>query len=339
MARFFILTLLFIGTNVYSQCSIEITDTVHVNCNGAYTGAVYMNIQAANPYTLSLSNGAISIDGSSFEGLLAENYEIIIVDANQCSDTVSIKIKEPPVLEVDLLCENSQLIATVTGGVSNYDYLWKDRNSTIISYDSVVVYEPKNLYDFKLTDSKGCVFTDTVEVVADFSVNDTLGEMPFEVLLNDQSVNSVLFEWDFGDGESSTLSSPSHSYQEVGSFDLSLTISDQHQCQDYKTITIEVQGFEMEPNNWEGMFNAFSPNGDGINDDFSFLDNNAISSFQVNIYNRWGNLVFSWNDPKQKWNGQSKSGKKLKQGVYFYDLKAQGQNGKNYEKKGVVSLF
>ena len=104
-------------------------------------------------------------------------------------------------------------------------------------------------------------------------------------------------------------------------------------------IVIEVQGFDLSINDWEEMFNAFSPNGDGINDSFSFEENHAISEFSVKIFNRWGSLVYSWTDPNFKWNGLNFDGDNLIQGVYYYYMNAIGQDGQLYEKKGSISLF
>ena len=99
MTRLFILLPLFLQTVAFSQCSLEISDTTHVNCNGENTGAFSFNVTAAEPYSVSLSNGAVSMNGTSFANLNAGNYEAVLVDNNLCSDTVSIKIKEPTKIE------------------------------------------------------------------------------------------------------------------------------------------------------------------------------------------------------------------------------------------------
>ncbi|MDQ3141694.1 MAG: gliding motility-associated C-terminal domain-containing protein [Bacteroidota bacterium] len=64
--------------------------------------------------------------------------------------------------------------------------------------------------------------------------------------------------------------------------------------------------------------NTFTPNGDQMNDIFKPRRNNFIKSIQLNITNRWGNLVFSTNDPEINWDGKNLQGKDLATGVYFY---------------------
>ena len=323
----------------FAQCSLEISDTTHVNCNGDNTGALELNVlNAMQPYSLNMSNGAVVVNGNDFSGLSAGNYQIILTDADLCSDTIEIKIKEPSLLDLSLSCDGNNLIADVSGGVRPYSYFWRDSLSTIYSNDSVVSFSPNQLYDFEIIDFKGCQQTDSVFLKADFSVDKAIGDVPLTVQLTNNSTQGVC-TWSFDDGETSFEKNPQHVYELVGSYNLNLQISDEHECVDEKTILIEVQGFDLSLNDWEEMFNAFSPNGDGINDSFSFVENNAISEFSVKIYNRWGSLVYSWTDPNFEWYGLSFDGDYLTQGVYYYYMNATGLDGKMYEKKGSISLF
>ncbi len=86
--------------------------------------------------------------------------------------------------------------------------------------------------------------------------------------------------------------------------------------------------------------NAFTPNGDGINDEFkpSALD---VEDYEIEIYNLWGEKVFSTNTPENGWDGIYK-GKQSPQGVYLYKVKFKGYTNKqlrNYNFKGNLSLL
>ena len=329
----------FLASFSFAQCSLEISDTTHINCNGDNSGAIGLNVlNAAQPYTINLSNGAVAVNGDSFSGLTAGTYQLILLDVNLCSDTVEIKLKEPSLLTLNLKCESSDLVAEVSGGVKPYMYNWRDLSNTIYSNDSLLSFNPSQFYDFEVVDNKGCKLRDSVSLIVDFSVDKIIGDVPLSIQLTNTS-SEGLYQWNFDDGETSSDKNPIHEYESVGSYNLSLQLTDEHECVNEKMVIVEVQGFDLSINDWEEMFNAFSPNGDGINDSFSFEENNAISEFSVKIFNRWGSLVYSWTDPNFKWNGLSFDGDNLTQGVYYYYMNAIGQDGQLYEKKGSISLF
>ncbi len=78
---------------------------------------------------------------------------------------------------------------------------------------------------------------------------------------------------------------------------------------------------------------AFTPNNDGINDTFG-VKGEGIANFQIYVYNRWGEVIFESNNPKQQWDGTVK-GRKQEQGAYVYKVFASGfDKGKT----GLVSL-
>ena len=64
-----------------------------------------------------------------------------------------------------------------------------------------------------------------------------------------------------------------------------------------------------------------------------------MASVDVEIYNRWGQLVYSWSGPNKDWNGLGIDGKPVSQGVYFYVFTADGVDGYYYEKKGSLTLL
>ena len=84
--------------------------------------------------------------------------------------------------------------------------------------------------------------------------------------------------------------------------------------------------------------NAFSPNGDGINERFQAKSYQSIVEFSAAIYNRWGQKLYSWTDPKDGWDGTF-NGKPVKQGVYFVNVKAKGADGHEYHLRRDVNLL
>lgn len=83
--------------------------------------------------------------------------------------------------------------------------------------------------------------------------------------------------------------------------------------------------------------NVFTPNGDGINDEFR-VAYKSIVSFRADVFNRWGKKLFSWTDPQKGWDG-TVNGVAAKPGPYFYVIQAIGSEGKKYELKGDINLL
>lgn len=85
--------------------------------------------------------------------------------------------------------------------------------------------------------------------------------------------------------------------------------------------------------------NAFSPNGDGINDVYKAKEGyQSIVEFDATIFNRWGQKIYSWKDPAGGWDGKF-HGKDVKQGVYFVLVKAKGADGRKFNIRKDVNLL
>ena len=85
--------------------------------------------------------------------------------------------------------------------------------------------------------------------------------------------------------------------------------------------------------------NAFSPNGDGMNDIYrAKTDYQSIVEFKAVIYNRWGQKLYEWNNPAGGWDGTYK-GNPVKQGVYYVQVPAKGADGRRFNIKKDVNLL
>ncbi|MBQ8592810.1 MAG: gliding motility-associated C-terminal domain-containing protein [Bacteroidaceae bacterium] len=85
--------------------------------------------------------------------------------------------------------------------------------------------------------------------------------------------------------------------------------------------------------------NAFSPNGDGVNDIFKVTYKSLIK-FEANIFNRWGQRMYSWNlsNIDAGWDG-THGGNQVKDGVYFIVIEAVGSDGIKYEIKQDINIL
>ena len=94
----------------------------------------------------------------------------------------------------------------------------------------------------------------------------------------------------------------------------------------------------VEPVSSISIPNIFTPNGDNINDDFRILTEN-LTTYSLEIYNRWGVQVFSTSYTGQFWDGRTTSGAECSDGTYYYIIRATGADSKPYSLKGFVTLI
>lgn len=85
--------------------------------------------------------------------------------------------------------------------------------------------------------------------------------------------------------------------------------------------------------------NAFTPNGDGVNDVFKVKEGyQSIVSFEASVFNRWGKKLYSWKDLEGGWDGKS-GGSNVPDGAYYLVIKAKGADGRNYDIKKTINLL
>lgn len=103
-------------------------------------------------------------------------------------------------------------------------------------------------------------------------------------------------------------------------------------CEKYGDVyTIEIGASDLK------IPNAFSPNGDGINDVWRVVSQSLLD-YKCTIFDRNGREVFHADRPDIGWDGK-KNGKDVKPGVYFYVITATGSDGKRYKKSGDINIL
>ncbi len=85
--------------------------------------------------------------------------------------------------------------------------------------------------------------------------------------------------------------------------------------------------------------NAFTPNGDGVNDVFRVKEGyKSIVSFKAMVFDRWGKKLYEWTDPAGGWDGRS-AGHAVPDGGYYLNIQARGADGKHYNIKKVINVL
>ena len=137
------------------------------------------------------------------------------------------------------------------------------------------------------------------------------------ILFNDQSSGADHWSWNFGDmlNSVSILKNPTFTYTSAGSYAVRLLATNNEGCTDSISHTIII-----EPEFTIYIPNAFSPDGDGINDFFAPKGIN-FEDFEMEIYNRWGERIYHTTNIDIPWTGKVKDGNEsAQQGVYVYKI-------------------
>lgn len=114
----------------------------------------------------------------------------------------------------------------------------------------------------------------------------------------------------------------------------SLSVKDQNGCQGYDTIRV----WQKECKRGIYIPTAFTPNNDGLNDQFKVRAYGDLIQFKIAVYNRWGNLVFTSTNPAMGWDGTYK-GKPQNTGVYIWQCQYQLAGGLPSSEKGSMVLI
>ncbi|MNU69881.1 hypothetical protein D3C71_592790 [compost metagenome] len=287
-------------------------------------------------------------------------YIVSAVSPSGCNlkDTVLVNIKAMPwdfdtVASMPTSCgtNNGAVYTTVTGPfIGQPQYTWSGPGPNSPNQINASVWQNLGAgwYYIELTNN-GCTRRDSVLVtplnppVAGVSANPTSGYAPLNVNLTNNSSNGITYNWNFGNGNSTTatdLSSQNQTYDSVGTYLVTL-VAISGNCTDTATVLITVIPPPIPPVTVPvdlKVPNIFTPNGDHVNDFFTFELLN-IKELDVTIVNRWGNPVYVSSGVPFSWNGKDSAGNLLVDGVYFYKYTAKGQQDEPFEGQGFVQLI
>jgi len=153
------------------------------------------------------------------------------------------------------------------------------------------------------------------------------------VQFKNESIQTNWLVWDFGDGETSREQNPAHEYKLEGEYEVMLVARNVYQCTDTlrKTAIVNHANIPFIPS-------AFTPNGDGINDFFSFDGLQDVSDVTLEIFDRWGHLIFQGEGLDVQWDGSNNQSRVVQQGVYNYRLLYTDSFGETFEVSGNLSV-
>lgn len=276
-------------------------DTIRITATSLYTSNFLWS--TSNFIISSLNNSSILIKPS-----FTKTYKVEVVDSNFCRNIDSIEVTvldfKPPFLGNDRnICKNDSII--LNPGIYT-NYLWQD--GSVNTY-----FNAKRIgkYWVNVSNSLGCTASDTLNILSynDFPQN----FLPDDTIIcRGKKVDLLIngyknYKWSTG-----TLSNR-EILKNIGKY--YLEVEDFNGCKGKDSFAVFNKGCVMFQ-----IPNAFTPNGDGLNDNFKPLITQDVNNYIFRIFNRFGQIVFETSKLFYGWNGKI-NGRLQSSGTYIYQVK------------------
>ncbi|MGB0524739.1 MAG: gliding motility-associated C-terminal domain-containing protein [Flammeovirgaceae bacterium] len=315
----------------------------NATCNDA-NGRIAVASTGGNTVYYSL-DGVNFQTSNQFNDLGAAVYQVTIKDENECTDSreVALTSSAPPLIQhiqvEQATCEqaNGQVTIEASGGEGELSYSLDG-----ITYQESSIFNGLNAgtYLIYVQDVDHCVTEGSIFIAGSPQVHIQ------ELFITPAVCGAANAQLDIRtQGGTGLLSYKLNDLEQTDSIFLQLlsgnyilSVTDEKNCQASRLVSIE------EGNCSIYIPNAFSPNGDGINDEFRIKipdDFNGQINY-ITIYNRWGQAIYGLTNASAfdaLWDGNSHKGEKLSPGVYTYIFEIELRNGDKEVYRGAIVVL
>jgi PKD repeat protein len=294
---------------------------------------------------------------------ITRTVQLVATSISGCKDTIIVPITIHPKPEFSVIalpdsgCSPLNVSFKTSPAATVYQWKFGDGNiSTEANPKNIFYNNSLSTKQFSVqviaTNAYGCSDTSFKNIkvfaapIALFQANPTRVFVPGSATqLTNLSSGAISYYWDFGDGNSSVEFSPSYSYQNPGEYEVYLIAKNDHGCVDtFKLPTKIIAELESTID----IPNAFTPNpNSGNGGTFNSSDTNndvfhpvlkGIDKYELNIFSRWGELLFVSKDINIGWDGYYK-GSLCTQDIYVWKINATTLDGKKINKTGDLLLL
>ncbi|MFO8067145.1 MAG: gliding motility-associated C-terminal domain-containing protein, partial [Bacteroidales bacterium] len=267
-------------------------------------------------------------------------YTVVVTDINGCQNSDSVFIDQPEqhiipeVIKRDISCygyQDGQISAGASGGTLPYYYEWNFNGNT--TTNTTLTNLMPGQYKLIITDGEGCTVDTSVNIfepaplTADYVYQSPscIGNNDGYIELNVQGGTEpyTFFRDDF----SSNLPYFNDLYE--GSY--LILIEDANGC----TYELETISLVDVPEECLRIPNAFTPNGDDNNDEWIIENLALFNKYQVQVFNRWGQVVYVGQPGNDPWDGTNLQNNIVPAGSYIYVVKL---NNGSKPKCGIVTV-
>ena len=315
-----------LGVTITEGSSFCVGQTGTLNATVNTAGTYTYSWTGPNGYTSSVQNPNDITDPGTYT---------LVVNGNSCSAsaTEDVHFGSPPVVSFTAteVCQGNETDFSDASTVAqpdqivNWNWDFQDGNNSNQQNPSHL-YSSAGVYPVTLTatSSSGCSANATIDIQVKQNPDANFTFAPTLISVSDPTVqftnssqNANTYVWSFGEGTTSTETSPSFTYpQEEASYTVTLIALSANGCLDSirKVVVIGEGLIYYVPN-------SFTPNNDGINDEFLPVLTSGFdaASYQLTIFDRWGEIVFETKELIQGWTGAYEN-ELVQSGVYIWHI-------------------
>ncbi|MEM8523668.1 MAG: cohesin domain-containing protein [Bacteroidota bacterium] len=320
-----------------------------VSCNGAedamlqVVGTSSVDTAMYEYKWLSKEKMVMLSDSATLVDVGPDIYEVEVT-ALGCTVTQSIVVAEPDVFEVfpmevlDAACEadGEIILETSGGGGDPYTYEWShNANNNFATANNLA----GGSYSYTVTDGNGCVASDSTTIRGGISISVEFETIPISANKGGTITANI------------TGGTPEYQYRWLDPSDMIIpdAMDSVLQASNQGTYMLMVEDIngctttaEVNLINEDGCLETrpvITPNGDGKNENFIIRCVESYKDQSIEIYNRWGTLVFRTADYDSSWMGQNMDGEPVPDGVYYYVLFYRDFNDEEKQQTGTVTVL
>jgi len=333
----------------YDYIELEVLELQPEDCaqsNGLIEVAAFGGNE---PYQFNWEDGA---EGAYRTGLSAGTYQVIVIDATGCSQSLEVIIEddswtpEVAITPAHVACGRLGTLQAAVQSTEAYSAVWTDENGAVLSQNLTIVDLEVGAYFLELTSGAGCVYELSYQVEEE--------QLPELLILPQEPITKgsaaqlkveltetnleYTIQWIPVAGLECTSCLQPEVRPEQDAY-YQVTIQFENGCVITEEVFVEV----IDPISIV-VPNAFTPNGDGNNDFLGPFGKAGIGMIKsLRVFDRWGNLLFSsrgttLNAPETGWDG-TVDGRKASTGVYTFAVEVSYQDGREDIVRGDVTLL
>ena len=337
-------------TNASALSLITSPDTTI--CQGNSTTLTATIVGGNSPFTVLWAPGGATTTSITVAPLITTAYTITVTDVTNCIVTATITVTVTPGPHVQFTGDSlmgcnpwtAHFIDETTSvdSIVSTEWSFGDGSQLSDSLNPYHTYYTAGTFTVTLTVTTvaGCtvsvVDSNMVTVyptpIAHFQIKpEMVSIINSQVQFNNNSIGATSFNWNFGDSTGSNLPDPFHTYPDTGVYWVTLVVFNAYGCSDTASGTVIVT-----PNDAFFVPNAFHPQSNGNNNHFQGYGV-GITSFEMDIFDRWSERVFYSTNVNDGWDGTI-NGQDAPEGVYVYHISVSINNHAAVEYTGSLTL-